>query len=92
MCSIQRPKGGEEGGEGGRKQEGPAQKEQEAKEEGVREDGPGKEMAEPVHKERSGESGEEGKAQDAPEQGQEGEQSSKDDLQRSLSQDGYDDR
>eukprot|EP00073_Rattus_norvegicus_P047866 XP_017450075.1 PREDICTED: regulating synaptic membrane exocytosis protein 2 isoform X9 [Rattus norvegicus] len=87
-----RPKGGgEEGGEGGRKQEGPAQKEQEAKEEGIREDGTGKEMAEPVHKERSGESGEEGKAQDAPEQGQEGEQSSKDDLQRSLSQDGCDD-
>lgn len=87
MCSIRRPKGGEEGGEGGLKQEEPVQKEQEAKEEGISEDRTGKEMTETCHKERNRESGDEDKAQAAPEQGKEREQNSKEDLQRSLSHD-----
>ncbi|XP_076767425.1 regulating synaptic membrane exocytosis protein 2 isoform X22 [Arvicanthis niloticus] len=82
-----RPKGGEEGGEGGLKREEPVQKEQEAKVAVISEDGTGKEMTETSHKERNRESGNEEKAQDAPEQGKEREQSSKEDLQRSLSQD-----
>lgn len=87
MCFIQRPKGGEEGGEGGLKREEPVQKEQEAKVAVISEDGTGKEMTETSHKERNRESGNEEKAQDAAEQGKEREQSSKEDLQRSLSQD-----
>ncbi|GAB1299327.1 Regulating synaptic membrane exocytosis protein 2 [Apodemus speciosus] len=81
-----RPQGGEEGGDGGPKREEPAQKEQEAQEGVVSEEGTGEGMAGTCH-ERNKESGDEEKAQDAPEQGKEREQSSREDLQRSLSHD-----
>ncbi|XP_021118428.1 regulating synaptic membrane exocytosis protein 2 isoform X16 [Heterocephalus glaber] len=78
-----RPKGIEEGGQGGGKNE----EEEEAKEEGIDESGKGKEITEACDKERTRGSGDQGKSQDTPERGKEREQWSKEDLQRTLSQD-----
>nr|XP_045000559.1 regulating synaptic membrane exocytosis protein 2 isoform X7 [Jaculus jaculus] len=82
-----RPKGIEEGGEGGDKHEEIVHEQQEVKEERMNEDGKGKEITKPFNKEKSRESGDEEKPQDIPEQGKEKEQWSKEDLQRSFSQD-----
>nr|XP_040149708.1 regulating synaptic membrane exocytosis protein 2 isoform X16 [Ictidomys tridecemlineatus] len=82
-----RPKGIEEGGKEGDKQEEIAHEEEVVKEERINENGKGKEITKTCNKEENRESGDEEKTQDIPEQGREKEQWNKEDLQRRLSQD-----
>ncbi|XP_058441642.1 regulating synaptic membrane exocytosis protein 2 isoform X8 [Marmota monax] len=82
-----RPKGIEEGGKEGDKQEEIAHEEKVVKEERINENGKGKEITKTCNKEENRESGDEEKTQDIPEQGREKEQWNKEDLQRRLSQD-----
>ncbi|XP_063113791.1 regulating synaptic membrane exocytosis protein 2 isoform X12 [Cavia porcellus] len=81
-----RPKGIEEGGQEGNKNEEIVHEEQEGKEEGTDGHGKGHEVAETRNKEENRESGDEEKSRDAPEQGKEKEQWNKEDLQRRFSQ------
>ncbi|KAM6171184.1 regulating synaptic membrane exocytosis protein 2 isoform 2-T2 [Erethizon dorsatum] len=81
-----RPKGIEEGGQEGDKNEEIVH-EEEGKEERIDENGKGKEITETCNKEKNRESGDEKKSQDTPEQGKEKEQWNKEDLQRRFSQD-----
>ncbi|XP_047382989.1 regulating synaptic membrane exocytosis protein 2 isoform X6 [Sciurus carolinensis] len=82
-----RPKGIEEGGKEGDKQEEIAHEEELVKEEKIDENGKGKEITKTCNKEENRQSGDEEKTQDIPEQGKEKEQWNKEDLQRRFSQD-----
>ncbi|XP_054981171.1 regulating synaptic membrane exocytosis protein 2 isoform X1 [Sorex araneus] len=82
-----RPKGIEEGGTEGAKDEEIVHEEDKVKEERINENGQGKEIAQTCNKEKHRESGDEEKTQEIPEQGKEKEQWNKEDLQRQFSQD-----
>ncbi|XP_055967733.1 regulating synaptic membrane exocytosis protein 2 isoform X14 [Sorex fumeus] len=82
-----RPKGIEEGGTEGAKDEEIVHEENEVKEERINENGQGKGIAQTCNKEKHRESGDEEKTQEIPEQGKEKEQWNKEDLQRQFSQD-----
>uniref|UniRef100_A0A2K6FUT6 Regulating synaptic membrane exocytosis 2 n=1 Tax=Propithecus coquereli TaxID=379532 RepID=A0A2K6FUT6_PROCO len=82
-----RPKGIEEGGKERDKLEEIVHEKEEVKEEGLNENGQGKEITKMCNKEKNRESGDEEKIQDLPEQGKEKEQWNKEDLQRRFSQD-----
>ncbi|KAM5211870.1 regulating synaptic membrane exocytosis protein 2 isoform 11-T11 [Hipposideros larvatus] len=82
-----RPKGIEEGGKEGNKQEEIVHEEEEVKEERINENGKGKEIIKTSNNEKNRESGGKEKTQDIPEQGNEKEQWKKEDLQRRFSQD-----
>uniref|UniRef100_A0A8C9DLZ4 Regulating synaptic membrane exocytosis 2 n=1 Tax=Prolemur simus TaxID=1328070 RepID=A0A8C9DLZ4_PROSS len=82
-----RPKGIEEGGKERDKLEEIVHEKEEVKEEGINENGQGKEITKMCNKEKNTESGDEEKIQDLPEQGKEKEQWNKEDLQRRFSQD-----
>ncbi|XP_075861210.1 regulating synaptic membrane exocytosis protein 2 isoform X24 [Microcebus murinus] len=82
-----RPKGIEEGGKERDKLEEIVHEKEEVKEEGINENGQGKEITKMCNEEKNRESGDEEKIQDLPEQGKEKEQWNKKDLQRRFSQD-----
>lgn len=85
--AFKRPKGIEEGGKEGDKQEEIVHEEEVVKEERINENGKGKEITKTCNKEENRESGDEEKTQDIPEQGKEKEQWNKEDVQRRFSQD-----